>query len=43
MRPANALIAQGNFLKKWEETNPWTARNISGVREAVRAIQDKDK
>ena len=43
MRPANELIAQGNFLKKWEEINPWTAKNISGMRESVCAIQDKDK
>jgi len=43
MRPANDLIAQGKFLRKWEEANPWTAVNISGVRESVRAIQNKDK
>jgi hypothetical protein len=43
MRPANELIAQGSFLKKWVEINPWTARNISGIRESVRAIQDKNK
>lgn len=43
MRPANELIAQGKFFKKWAEKNPWTARNIAGVRESVRAVQNKDK
>lgn len=41
MRPANELIAQGRFLKTWAEMNPWTARNIAGVRESVRAMQNK--
>jgi len=41
MRPANELIAQGRFLKTWAEINPWTARNIAGVRESVRALQNK--
>jgi len=41
MRPANELIAQGRFLRKWEETNPWTAGNIAGVRESVRAMGTK--
>jgi len=35
MRPANDLITQGQFVHKWEETNPWTAENITGMREAV--------
>lgn len=43
MRPANDLIAQGKFLQKWEETNPWTAKNIAGMREAVYAIENEGK
>ena len=39
MCPANDLIAQGKFLQKWEETNPWTAKNIAGMRESVSAIE----
>lgn len=35
MQPANDLIAQGKFIQKWEEINPWTAKNIAGLREAV--------
>ena len=41
MRPAKDLIAQGNFLQKWEEINPWTAKNIAGLRESVSAIENK--
>ena len=40
-RPAIDLIAQGNFLQKWEEINPWTAKNIAGLRESVSAIDNK--
>ncbi len=43
MNPANDLIAQGTFLKKWEEINPWTAKNIAGMREAVSAIENEGK
>lgn len=43
MRPANDLIAQGKFFGKWEETNPWTAKNIAGVREAVASIENEGK
>ncbi len=35
VQPANDLIAKGNFLQKWEQINPWTAKNIQGMREAV--------
>ena len=41
MRPAKDLIAQGNFLQKWEKINPWTAKNIAGLRESVSAIDNK--
>ena len=43
IRPAIDLITQGKFLQKWEETNPWTAKNIAGMRESVYAIDNKDK
>lgn len=43
MRPAKDLIAQGKFLQKWEETNPWTAKNIVGMRESVCAIENEGK
>lgn len=43
VRPATDLIAQGKFLGKWEETNPWTAKNIAGLREAVVAIENEGK
>lgn len=43
MRSANELIAQGRFLRKWEETNPWTAANIAGMRQSVEALQKKGK
>jgi hypothetical protein len=43
MRPANDLIAQGKFLQKWEETNPWSAKNIAGMRESVYAIENEGK
>lgn len=41
MRPAKDLIAQGKFVQKWEETNPWTAKNIPLMREAVRGIENE--
>ena len=41
MRPAKDLITQGKFLQKWEEINPWTAKNIAGLRESVSAIANK--
>jgi hypothetical protein len=41
--PAKDLIAQSKFLRKWEETNPWTAKNVVGMREAVHAIENEGK
>ncbi len=35
MQPSNDLIGQGKFVQKWGEINPWTAKNIPGMREAV--------
>jgi hypothetical protein len=43
MRPAKELIAQSKFLKKWEETNPWTVKNVPGMREAVYAIENEGR
>ncbi len=43
VRPANDLIIDGKFYKKWQEINPWTARNVKGVRESVQIMEDKGK
>jgi len=43
MRPAMELIAQGKFLQKWEEINPWTTKNIAGLRDSVSTIENKDE
>ncbi len=38
LRPAKNLIAQGKFVQQWEETNPWTAKNIPLIREAIHGM-----
>jgi hypothetical protein len=38
MRPTIDLMAQGKFLQKWEGTNPWTTKNVPGMRGAVDEI-----
>ncbi len=44
MRPSLDLIAQGQFLQKWAEANPWTTKNIPGIEEAVAfAIENEGK
>jgi hypothetical protein len=43
MRPATDLVHRGRFAQKWEETNPWTAKSILGIREGVAALDDTAK
>ncbi len=43
LRPANDLVIDGNFYKRWQEANPWTTRNIKGVRESVQIMEEKGK
>jgi hypothetical protein len=40
-RPAHGLITQREFRTAWEEANPWTAKNIPGMREAVCTIESE--
>lgn len=39
LQPANNLIARREFLKTWEEVNPWTRENVPGMQEAVAQIE----
>jgi hypothetical protein len=43
LRPAKELIAQGKFLGRCEQTNPWTAKNVPGILEVVASIEKEDK